>query len=241
MKEFLNKHKKVLTILLVFLLLLGVSAIVYFFILDTKPEELPEESEITETQEDVSPLPEFVMDSSTKAIEITYEQAKDWSDDVELYNCSGLPTSIQFEDVTYNSVGAEKGSYHRWMCTYYSPSKSATKVYVYVGGELEPDREAIDIGEFGEIMYDSIDYPSDLSSIVDSTEVYARALEEGLDDEVYYVNMYLSNVMDFGYVWEIEERNRTDLDEYEIGKIVNTYIFDIYTGELKEKTQEEVF
>lgn len=244
MKEFLKKNKKTLIILLVILLLLGVGVVAYFFVLEGNlsiDDKADEKVSTEEEQEDLTPLPEFETRSSSEAIELTSEQAKAWSDDVKLYNCSGLPTSVQFEDVTYKYVGSEDGNYYRWMCTYYSPSEEATKVYVYVGGELEPDREAVDIGEFGELTYDDIEYPTDLANIVDSMEIYANALEEGLDDEAYYVNMYLSNSREHGYVWRVEERSRTDLNEYEIGKIINTYIFDIYTGELEEKVQEEVY
>jgi hypothetical protein len=237
MKEFFNKYRRVLIILLLIVLLVGIGVVIYSFVLKEKVStDTPDDKVATENeQEDVTPLPEFNLDSSTNAIELTYEQAKDWSDDVKLYNCTGLPTNIQFEDVSYSYVGAEGGNYNRWMCTYYSPSERATKVYVYVDGELEPDREAVDIGEYGDLLYDDIDYPTDLGSIVDSTEVYANAIQEGLDDETYYVNMYLSDFMEYGYVWKVEERSKTDLDEYGIGDIVNTYIFDIYTGELKEK------
>jgi hypothetical protein len=53
--------------------------------------------------------------------------------------------------------------------------------------------------------------------------------------------MYLRDTVDYGFVWKVEERSRTEKDEYNRGKVVNTYIYDISSGELIEKLQEEVF
>jgi ABC-type uncharacterized transport system substrate-binding protein len=105
---------------------------------------------------------------------------------------------------------------------------------------LEDDTEALDIGEYQGTMYNSIDYPTDLDNVVESTVIYADALENGLDEE-NYVNMYLGDSIDYGYVWKVEERSRTEKDEYDIGVLENTYIYDINTGDLDDITQEEVY
>jgi hypothetical protein len=47
--------------------------------------------------------------------------------------------------------------------------------------------------------------------------------------------MYLRDTNTYGFVWEIEERSRTQKDEYEIGILKNTYIYDIFSGELENK------
>ncbi len=53
--------------------------------------------------------------------------------------------------------------------------------------------------------------------------------------------MYLMNTQTYGFVWRIEERSKSQRDEYDIGEIINVYIFDIYTGDLKDIFQEEVY
>ncbi len=249
MKDFFQKNKKLLIVVLVILFLLAIGAGVYFFILDqdlgflrSNQESIQEENdnEGSQSQEDVPPMPDYDERSSTEAIESTYVAAKKWTDDVVLYNCTGLPTTLEFPEITYEYIGVEEGKYYRWLCTYYSKKKAQTKIFGYLGAELDDFTEALDIGEFGYLLYDDINYPTDLSSIVDSVEVYSRAVQEGLKDE-NYINMYLGDVMDYGFVWKVEERSKTDKNEYEIGAIQNTYIFDIYTGELETKTPEEIF
>jgi hypothetical protein len=89
-------------------------------------------------------------------------------------------------------------------------------------------------------LYGDIDYPTDLASIIDSTVIYADVLENGLD-ETNYVNMYLEDSSDYGFIWKVEERSKTDMNEYDIGVIVNTYLYDIYTGDLIDIVQEEVY
>jgi hypothetical protein len=256
MSEFFKKNKKVLIIILGVFLLLALGAGVYFFILDGELSGLPgtdktnqeenmddmggDENVPEEIDESVTPMPDYDERSSKEAIDATYIAAKEWSEDVELYKCQGLPTSVQFPDITYEYIGAEGGKYYRWMCTYYSKDKAQTKIFAYVGGEFDESTEALDIGEFGDLLYDSIEYPTDIDGIVESTVVYANALENGLDEE-NYANIYLGDAGDYGYVWKIEERSKTEKDEYEIGVLQNIYIYDIYTGELVDKTQEEVF
>jgi hypothetical protein len=252
MNGFFQKNKTWIMIVLALLLLIGLGLGVYFFVLDqdlsffTKEgenvEEVDEEGqEQPPAQGDtVSPMPDYDERSSGEAIDATYVAAKAWADDVELYNCTGIPTSVQFEDITYEYIGAEDGKYYRWMCTYYSQGKEQTKIFAYVGGELEDDTEALDIGEYQGTMYNSIDYPTDLDNVVESTVIYADALENGLDEE-NYVNMYLGDSIDYGYVWKVEERSRTEKDEYDIGVLENTYIYDINTGDLDDITQEEVY
>jgi hypothetical protein len=247
MKEFINKYKKVLIIVLI-VLLLGVSSLaVYFFIFnkgaddsaeDNYDQAIEQEDTVLEDNTTFTP-PDYVEVSSSEAIDATAVAAKEWASDAKLYNCTGLPTSVSFEETTYDYIGAEAGKYWRWDCTYYSKSKAETKIFIFDENGVDGNAEAIAIGEYEDSMYDAIDYPEDLGGIVDSTEVYATALEQGLNKE-NYVNMYLTDVGDYGFVWQLEERSKTEKDESDIGVLLNTYIFDIYTGELKDKVQEEV-
>jgi hypothetical protein len=242
MNGFFQKNKKLLIILIV-LLLLGLGAIVYFFVLDGSfgsKDVNSDENQVEMQEEEVTPLPDFDEKSSSEAIEATSTAALAWSSDAKLYNCSGLPTSMQYPDITYEYVGSDQGKYYRWMCTYYSAKKRETIIYGYVEGELDDDTEAMDIGEYGDLLYGDIDYPTDLTGIVDSTTIYADALSNGLD-ETNYVNMYLEDSSDYGFVWKLEERSKTEKDEYDIGVIINTYIYDIITGKLEDIVQEEVY
>lgn len=248
--EFFKKNKKALSIIIAVLILLGTALALYFFVFDGNLDFLKDEQELTEKeketdgqvedQEDVSPMPEYDKRPSSEAIDATYASAKAWSDDAALYNCTGLPSTVEFEDITYEYIGYEDGKYYRWMCTYYSKAKKQTRIFVYLGGEINDSTEPVDIGENGNLLYDSIDYPTDLKNIVDSTVIYSDVLGKGLSEK-NYVNMYLTTVADYGFVWQVEERSKTDKGEYGIGKIIKTYIYDVYTGELEKETQEEVY
>ena len=245
MKEFLKKYKKILIIILMILLLLAIGAVIYFFVFNQKEESNDSDQNITQqenTTEDTetSREPQYNEVSSSEAVEATYTSAKKWAEDVKLYDCSGLPTSVAYPDISYNFIGAESGKYYRWMCTYYSESEAAIKIFVYEEDIVNDESEPMDIGEDGSLIYGNVDYPTDLTGIVDSELVYASALEQGLN-ETNYVNMYLMDLSDYGFVWNVEERSKTELDEYSIGAIQNTYIFDIYTGELQDILQKEVY
>jgi hypothetical protein len=252
MNEFFVKNKKVLTTILIILLVVAVGVILDFFVLkdkdtadvDTGTEKV-EESEssnqpiIEESEE--APIPEYTTESSSKVISETYEAAKKWSSDVKLYDCTAIPATFTYPDTTYEFIGADSGKYYNWNCTYYSPSKKQIKIFTYTDGKMRDSAEAIDIEEYDLSMYSDVECPSNLSDIVDSTEIYAKVVKEGLNNGSNYVSMYLKDTVDYGFVWKVEERSRTEKDEYNRGKVVNTYIYDISSGELKEKLQEEVF
>ena len=250
MKDFLEKYKKILIIVLIILLFLGLLAGVYFFFLKDSDllhfgdgnNVVTEEnvSSDEETATEVTPLKDYDVRSSNEAIIATSTEAIKWASDAKLYDCTGLTlSSAEYTDITYYFVGAQEGMYAEWICTYYSETKNATRIYSYDEGEIEA-AEAMDEGEYGYMMYDGIDYPTELESIVDSSNLYSQAVEEGLDSEANYVNMYLGDTMDYGYVWRVEERSQTENDEYDIGLLVNTYVFDL-SGNLEEVTQEEVY
>jgi hypothetical protein len=251
MKEFFEKNRKILTTILVVLLVVIVGVVLDYFVfkdkdtVDTKVDtEKVSESEssqpIVEESEE-APLPEYTVESSSKVISQTYEAAKKWSSDVELYDCTGIPATFTYPDTTYEFVGADSGKYYNWNCTYYSPSKAQIKIFTYTDGKMRESAEAIDIEEYDLSMYSDVEYPVNLSDIVDSTEIYAKVVKEGLNNGSNYVSMYLKDTVDYGFVWKVEERSRTEKDEYNRGKVVNTYIYDISSGELIEKLQEEVF
>jgi hypothetical protein len=245
MKDFFQKNKKLLIIILIVLLLLITGTLLYIFVFkdmlngdtDTQNTDVSQEQESNTT----TPVPEFVLSSSAEAIEAMYKSGQEWSDDIEIYDCSGIPTTVTYPDIEYPYVGASDGEYSAWMCTFYSPSKAETRLYEYKNGALEEPTEAMDIGEYGYLLYGDINYPDGYAKLADSSDIYVDALEQGLDDEANYVNMYLWDTSDYGFVWQLEERSRTQQDEYEIGVIVNTYIYDRYTGQLKDIVQEEVY
>jgi hypothetical protein len=243
MKEFFNKYKKLLLIILIILLLLGILTSLYFFVFKDMINK-SDGSDSTITQEDeteVSPMPEYDERSGSEAILATYAAAKEWSSDVQLYDCSGLTlSSVDLGDVVYEYLGVDSGKYSQWLCTYYSDSKEQTRIYKYDEGVIEDDSEAMDIGEYGYLMYGNVDYPSDLEAIIDSTEIYTKVVEEDYDDS-NYLNMYVMDTSDYGFVWKVDERSKTEVDEYDMELLVNTYIFDLYTGKLKTISQEDVY
>ena len=245
MKDFINMNKrKILRISLVLLLLIILIATYFvFFSQDEKIEENPVNDNNEESVDnDVSPKPEYTLKTSKDAINSTLQAAKAWSSDVQLYDCSGLPiSSIEYPDITYYYLGVDDGEYSNWYCTYYSKSLAQTRIFIINNGELNDGTEAMDIGEYGPVTYDSIDYIDDLNAVVDSKVVYATAKSKGLDDEKNYVNMYLFNSNTYGYIWKIEERSKEEKGEYDIGVLVNTYVFDVHTGNLKDILQESVY
>ena len=243
MKEFFNKHKKLLLIILIILLLLGILASLYFFVFKDMING-PDDSDDVVTQlieKELSPIPEYDERSGLEAILATYEAAKEWSSDVQLYDCSGLTlSSVDLGDIVYEYLGADEGKYSQWLCTYYSDSKDQTRIYKYDEGVVDGDSEAMDIGEYGYLMYGNLDYPSNLTVIVDSTEIYTKVVENGYDD-FNYLNMYVTDTSNYGFVWKVDERSKTEVDEYDMELLVNTYIFDLYTGELKIISQEDIY
>jgi hypothetical protein len=247
MNKFFEKNRKVLTTIFIILLVVAVGVILNFFVLkdkntadvDTGTEKV-EQSEssnqpvIEESEE--APIPEYTTESSSKVISETYEAAKKWSSDVKLYDCTAIPATFTYSDTTYEFVGADSGKYYNWNCTYYSPSKAQIKIFTYTDGKMRESADAIDIEEYELSRYSDIEYPSNLSDIVDSTEIYAKVVKEGLNNESNYVSMYLRDTVDYGFVWKVEERSRTQKDEYDMGLIENIYIYDISSGELIEKS-----
>lgn len=239
MKDFFNKYKKYILLFLLFVVVAGLAYWGYTkFIQDSQDVE---DESITNTVEEVTPRPEYDERGSSEAILATYESAKVWASDAKLYDCSGLTlSSVQFPDVTYEYLGEDQGKYSQWICTYYSESLGMTRIYSYEEGFLDDTLDAMEIGEYGYLKYGDITYPTDLSSIVDSSDIYQTALDNDLNVTDNYVNMYLGDTSDYGYVWRLEERDKDNLDENDIAVIVNTYIFDL-NGDLVEKTAEEVY
>lgn len=240
MRDFFKKKKYILLVLLL-LVLLGVGYFVYvYFFKDTGAED--EKTSEGNVVQDVTPRPEYDMRGSSEAMIATYASAKDWASDSKLYSCSGITlSSVEYPDVIFYFLGAQQGSYANWTCTYYSKTLGMTRIYVYDEGIVDDSTEAMEIGEYGNLMYDAITYPTDLSAVVDSTDIYQAALDNGLDPINNYANMYLSNSTEYGFVWKLHERSTTESDEYSNGLIVNSYVFDISTGELITKVQEEVY
>lgn len=243
MKDFINKNKrKILVIVLILLLLSAViTSYLIFFKQNSNLDDTPVEENKESVNNNVSPKPEYTLTTSKDALTITSQAAKAWASDVQLYDCSGLPiSSIEYPDITYYYLGASGGEYSNWYCTYYSKSLAQTRIFMITNGELNDGTEAMDIGEFGPLTYDSIDYIEDLNEVVDSKVIYSTAKSKGLDDEKNYVNMYLFNSNTYGYIWKLEERSKDEKGEYDIGVLVNTYVFDI-TGNLKDILQESVY
>jgi hypothetical protein len=249
MKEFFNQYKKIFIIVLIIFLVAAIGAGIYFFVLDDRDADVDESNGDNIAQEttpqdsanaNVSELPDYDERSSSEAIEATNSAAKEWSSDAKLYKCQGVTTSAVFPDIVYDFVGADNGNYYRWNCTYYSASKAEIKIFGYVEGELESDTQAMDIGEFGDLLYGDVDYPNDPTTLVDSGDIYTSVVSEGLDETNNYVNMYLGDTGAFGYVWKVDERSKEDQNEYEVGIIQNVYIYNANTGQLIDVVQEEV-
>lgn len=237
-----SKRNKLILLVLLFLFvaILVVGGVWFFFIKDEASENDNSEEEQQQEQIEVT-MPEYDERDSAEAIANTSEVALEWAADAKLYDCSGLPyTSVIVEDTTFPYLGEDIGKYASWLCTYYSKAKGETVIVEYDEGETELG-EPIGTGEYGYLMYDGVDYPTNLSAIANSTDVYRTALNNGLNIEENYYNMYLMETQDYGFAWVVNERSKTDLDEYGIGKLINSYVVDMYSGNLIEVVPEEVY
>ena len=146
MKEFFDKYKKIIIIVLIILLFFAVLTGVYFlffkdsglFHLGDNQNTVSEDTSTTDEAKEVTPLEDFDERSSNEAIVATSAEAKDWSSDAKLYDCTGMTSSsYEYSDVTYYYVGADAGKYAKWLCTYYSKTKGQTKIYSYDEGVVK--------------------------------------------------------------------------------------------------------
>lgn len=226
------------SIILIILVLVVVGGLAAYFLTQTNTRTTNRNDNI---QAEVTP-PILELVSSTEAIAATSEAAKSWASDAKLYDCSGLTiSSLTVSRVKFTHLGANKGSYNSWICTYYSASKGQTNIYKYKKEKVAGGDEPVNIGKYSDTMYNSIKYPSNLSSLKSSNEIFQNAVNKGLDADTNFVNMYLTNTQDYGYVWKLDERSKTEVDEYEIGLLINSYIFDSVSGSLKTISKTDIY
>jgi hypothetical protein len=252
-KKTKNIDKRIYILVAVLLLLIGGGAYVWQagLLNNTDEEDTTQESvdntdttdqndsaqDPRENNQPPSTKPEYNTKSSSEAIAATNKRAKEWSKDAKLYQCSGVTfSSVQMPDKTYYFLGSEEGNYASWLCQYYSDSKSATLMLSYREGEIDVDlsEDVLQLDKYSKLTYSDVNYPSDVSKLADSSDVYETVLAEGLDPENNYYNMYLGDDYQKGYVWKVDERSKTEKDEYDTGVIVNTYYLDAESGELME-------
>lgn len=235
-----NKKKKLLIILLVIFVLLTATIGGYVLLkLNKSKTEDNNESNVTEEniQDESKFIPyEFTYYSSTEGISKTNEAAVNWATDAKLYSCSGVTSStVKINDHTYEFVAGDKGDYREWFCEYYSPSKKETMIITY-DGEVNIN-EAIAIGEYSESLYNGVVYPT-VSKII-STEILFQGVDLNRDD--YYYNIYLVDLSKYGYVWKLEERSKTEKDNFDVGLTIKSYVFDPYTGEIIDTVNGAVY
>jgi hypothetical protein len=166
--------------------------------------------------------------------------AADWALDAKLVSCGAVPlSSVVFPDVTYTWLGAENGLYANWYCDFMSKNKNADLIITYDEGELDYDTEdTVDAGDYGYLTYnDLIDIR--FSDVVKSSEIYASIPDAITDDQ--YVSMYLTDTVDYGFVWLVNVKSKTEVDEYDLNVLVKSYVFDMYTGALKISSESDIY
>jgi hypothetical protein len=189
--------------------------------------------EVLNTTEESRPFGEVSGSSSTEAITNTLQEAKIWSEDAELFSCSGTPQNVGSDTISSSDL-----DFYNWSCMYYSASLLQTKVFKYFGEKVsgqEPN-EVLDCVRY---IYDQVKYPENYSKIVDIKVLYEKVLENGLNKNSS-VNFLLRTVSEYGYVWRVDERaKRIDVAK-DSEPLIRIYIFDIFTGELIDTTEEGI-
>lgn len=241
-----KKAKLGIVIVIILLLLAGVG---YIFLSkdDTSDSQQEEESSSQANEEDsdrqesdLNPPKQgmtFSYYNSAEALRAVEKAGLEWQSDAVLNKCNGLTiSSLETPTKTYEFVAGNDGTYRSWFCEYYSSSMKQIMIITY-NGEVDKE-EPIDIGEYSESLYNHGTNPEKVSDLADATEVYSKV---DTNDDEYYYNMRVKYLDDYGFVWTVEEMSKTELDEYDMNKTVNTYIFNAVTGEFIESVDSEVY
>ena len=225
----------------VFLVVLNIPIVYYLynsFIVDknyknstkTLVEEDSAEKDLTKDSDIVR---EVSGSTSAEAIKQTLNAGREWSNDVELFSCSGVPLDGNSRDSS-----ELKPSMYTWSCMYYSSNLAKTRVYKYSRNEVVA-QDPGDVLDCVKYIYQQVDYPDNYELILDSGEIYQKALENGLNMHSL-VNFHLRNIPNYGYVWRVDRNPRSINVLSNSEPLVKTYIFNIFNGDLIDTTEEEI-
>lgn len=239
-----NKKLLIIIIAIILLLLLSGGAIYWFLIRDNNVDNTSSNKPIDDdniTQE--FKIPSYKAQDFSEIASQIEKDLKEWSKDYRIHSVTGMTTYTMNGDekVFY---GTEGGKFSSWMIDVYSPSKQASVMYLWDDGVGEIGEE-MDISEDGKYivdMYDNKEVFNDITSLVSTQSIVEEARKNGLDDTTNYIFIYLgeSNTMDYGnqYVWKIDERSKTEEDEYSTGLFLNGYVVDAKTGKFISTAEE---
>lgn len=232
MLEILKGKKKLIIIVVVILLLLIIGFCIYWFLIKKDSEsakDLNTGNEITTEKQET--IPDYVANDLSEIYSTVLADLSSWASDFRIHAITAMTksTEINGERVFY---GTESGKFSSWVFEVYSPSKKASVMYSYSNGKGDLGEEMLIDDEYILPSYNSREYFNDLGAIKPTQEVYDVAINSGLiTGDINHIYMYLgdsktTNVYGSRYVWRIDERSNTQVGEYDIPLVTNTYYVD---------------
>jgi hypothetical protein len=173
--------------------------------------------------------------SSSEVFPEILEKAADWSADFKVLGCSGITiNSLEINGEKLTFIGAEDGRFASWSCNIFSANKKQSRTILWNKGELVFS-DPITLEDNVASLIENRSSFNELDSVVSSSEIFEKALEKGLNTETNFYNFYIgeavTNKFPKSYVWQIEERSKTEKDSNGVSKLIQNYFYDAKTGE----------
>ncbi|MBN1374075.1 hypothetical protein JW962_01955 [Candidatus Dojkabacteria bacterium] len=237
-----SQNNKSITRLSIILLPLLIATGTTIFIL-TRPKNNPntENQEIQETEdpekdesETITNIPEVTFLSSTEAYVKLLESAKAWAPDAQISMLQAVTESVEQAN-SREFYGATAGKYNFWSANIYSASKAEISTVILKNNVMEV-QAGVSIYESLTAIYEDQPYITDISAFVSSETVYTTAKAAGLDNENNIYDIYLMyDKTTEKWVFRVDEKSKTELDEYDCPFSVKYYFVDAVSGNLIEE------
>lgn len=227
-----KKKDSKLFLLIILIVVIGAGLAVFLVFFNKPAQETTTDNNATTTEEKVV-LPSFTTANSKEAFAAIKAKIETWATDAKVETYSGLGSSLVSEDKV-TRYGAEKGAFQLWSATVYSPKKGAEVNVMYRNGEVSMSEE-LKVDDFMKKVYQSKKLFDANPSVVDSDTIYNKAIEQGMDLNGNYHQMYLMFDKDGKLQWSVQVRSLSNVDAYGTGNVLNTYYFDAFKGDFVTK------
>jgi len=237
MKEKKENKKLFIILGIVLLLLIGGGSAYWFLIRDGAKDGGTNQGE--EMVKDDRYVPDYEAKDIVDIAAEVETTLNEWSTDYRIEVITGV-TRYFVDDLGELYFGTEGGKFSSWTFEVFSPSKKSVVIYSYTNGVGDLGDDIIVENEYALMGDNERAYFNDLTALKPTQEVYEVAVENGLTvGDGNHIYMYLGDgetTQTYGsrYVWRIDERSNTQLDEYDIPLILNTYFIDGKTLEVLE-------